>query len=260
MKTLRPVLLLACGFVTFLLPLGLRAQDPTLRPAKDLAQANGQIHWPSGFTPPEADVFVHNEITIHAPASTIWENLVDAPQWPAWYANSADMQLPAGQDKLTAGTHFTWKTFFQPVESTVGEFVPNKVLAWYGQGKTAQGYHVWLIVEGANGNCQVVTEETQKGPGAIKRGVEQPRAQYDAHDWWLAALKVRSERAAPSSTHGLPVPTQGDYTIRDFRFASGQTLPELKIPRWAVRSATRRVTCKTPCSSCTARRAAARSS
>ncbi len=27
----------------------------------------------------------------------------------------------------------------------------------------------------------------------------------------------------------LPVPTQGDYVIKDFHFASGQTLPELKI-------------------------------
>ena len=27
----------------------------------------------------------------------------------------------------------------------------------------------------------------------------------------------------------LPVPAQGDYVIKDFRFASGQTLPELKI-------------------------------
>lgn len=181
-------------------PLGLRAQDDSSRPAKDLARANPQIRWPAGFTPPEADVFVHNEMVVHAPAAVIWENLIDAKQWPAWYANSADVQLldPA-QDKLAAGSRFAWKTFNQPVESTVAEFTPGWVLAWYGQGKTAQGYHVWLIVEQTGGNCLVVTEETQKGPGAIKRGVEQPRAQYDAHDWWLSALQVRSEHAASSS-------------------------------------------------------------
>lgn len=196
MKTLRPVLFLVCGLVTPLLPWSLRAQDETQRPVKNLAQANAQIHWPAGFTPQEADAFVHNEVTIHAPAAVIWANLIDALQWPNWYANSADLQLlDPGQTKLAAGSRFTWKTFNQPVESTVGEFVPDKVLAWYGKGKTAQGYHVWLIVEQADG-CRVVTEETQKGPGAIKRGLEQPRAQYDAHDWWLSALKVRSEKPA----------------------------------------------------------------
>ena len=195
MKTLRPVFYL----IAILLPLGLRAQDDTQRPVKNLSQANAQIHWPAGFTPQEADVFVHNEVTVHAPAAVIWENLVDALQWPAWYANSADVQLlNPGQTKLVAGSRFAWKTFNQPVESTVAEFTPGKVLAWYGQGKTAQGYHVWLILEQADG-CRVVTEETQKGPGAIKRGVEQPRAQYDAHDWWLSALKVRSEHVAASS-------------------------------------------------------------
>lgn len=192
------VALLAFGFLC-LHSLDLRAQDDLARPVKDLARANPQIHWPAGFTPQEADVFVHNEIVIHAPAAIIWENLVDAQQWPAWYANSADVQLlDPGQDKLAAGSRFAWKTFHQPVESTVDQFVPEHVLAWYGRGKTAQGYHVWLIVEQAGGNCQVVTEETQKGPGAIKRGVEQPRAQYDAHDWWLSALQVRAERAAAS--------------------------------------------------------------
>ena len=175
-----PRLILLLTFLC-LPPLGLRAQDDPSRPAKDLARSNPQIHWPAGFTPAEADVFVHNAITIHAPAAVIWENLIDAKQWPVWYANSADVQLldPA-QDKLAAGSRFAWKTFNQPVESTVAEFTPGRVLAWYGQGKTAQGYHVWLIVEQADGNCLVVTEETQKGPGAIKRGVEQPRAQYDA--------------------------------------------------------------------------------
>jgi len=43
---------------------------------------------------------------------------------------------------------------------------------------------------------QVVTEETQNDPSAVAFNLDQPRAMYDAHDWWLAALKVRSERAA----------------------------------------------------------------
>ena len=196
MKTRFPtwllVLVAALGWFAPRLP----AQDDPARPSKDLSQASPLIHWPEGFTPPEADVFVHNEVEIHAPAAIIWANLVDALQWPTWYANSAEVKLLAPQPgKLEADSRFTWKTFNLPVESQVHDFVPDKLLGWYGQGKTARGYHVWLIIPRADG-CLVVTEETQKGPGAIKRSVEQPRAQYDAHDWWLSALKARSERAA----------------------------------------------------------------
>ena len=40
-------------------------------------------------------------------------------------------------------------------------------------------------------------------------------------------LALLLPRVAPAAE--LPVPTQGDYVIKDFHFASGQTLPELKI-------------------------------
>ena len=36
----------------------------------------------------------------------------------------------------------------------------------------------------------------QKGADAIKFRLEQPNAMYDGHDWWMSALKVRSERMA----------------------------------------------------------------
>ena len=58
-----------------------------------------------------------------------------------------------------------------------------------------KGYHTWLILEKGDG-CLVVTEETQNGPSAIAFNLDQPTAMYDAHHWWLAALKVRSEGAA----------------------------------------------------------------
>src|SRR5213082_2840936 len=35
--------------------------------------------------------------------------------------------------------------------------------------------------------------------------------------------------ASFSSAADYPAPTEGDYTIRDFKFTSGETLPELKI-------------------------------
>ena len=64
-----------------------------------------------------------------------------------------------------------------------------------GNGTGIHAYHTWLILEKGDG-CLVVTEETQNGPSAIAFNLDQPTAMYDAHHWWLAALKVRSERAA----------------------------------------------------------------
>jgi hypothetical protein len=46
------------------------------------------------------------------------------------------------------------------------------------------------------GGTRVITEETQKGADAIKFRLEQPNAMYDGHDWWMSALKARSERMA----------------------------------------------------------------
>lgn len=39
----------------------------------------------------------------------------------------------------------------------------------------------------------------------------------------------RQAQAAASAGVGYPTPVEGDYTIKDFRFRSGETLPELKL-------------------------------
>jgi hypothetical protein len=172
-----------------------QAGETTERPLKPLRDANNQIQWPQGFAPQEADAFVHNQIFIKATAQVIWSNLVDAKVWPSWYSNSADVQITgADNDRLGPKSQFTWKTLGFPISSQVNEFVPNTRLAWFGDGTGIRAYHAWLIIQQPNG-CEVVTEETQNGPSAIAFNVNQPTAMYDAHDWWLNALKVRSERA-----------------------------------------------------------------
>jgi hypothetical protein len=134
------------------------AADTNERPAKDLSEANSQIHWPKGFDPKAADAFVHNEIWINAPASVIWTNLVNARDWPAWYSNASDMEIGNSDKKtLQAGTTFTWKTFGFPIQSKINEFVPCARLGWFGEGTGIRAYHTWLIVEKAGG-CEVITE------------------------------------------------------------------------------------------------------
>ena len=171
------------------------AADANGLPAKDLSEANSQIHWPEGFDPKEVDAFVHNEIWISAPASVIWTNLVNAGDWPAWYSNSSDVQIRSSDKKtLEAKSTFTWKTFGFPVQSKVNEFVPCNRLGWFGSGTGIRAYHTWLIVAKAGG-CEVITEEAQVGPSAIGFNIEQPTAMHDGHNWWLTALKYRSEHS-----------------------------------------------------------------
>jgi hypothetical protein len=171
------------------------AADANELPAKDLSEANSQIHWPKGFDPKEVDAFVHNEIWINAPACVIWTNLVNAGDWPAWYSNSSAMQIGSSDKKtLEAKSTFTWKTFGFPVQSKINEFVPCNRLGWFGSGTGIRAYHTWLIVA-KTGGCEVITEEAQVGPSAIEFNIEQPTAMHDGHNWWLTALKYRSEHS-----------------------------------------------------------------
>lgn len=172
------------------------AADTSEKPIKNINEANPQIHWPEDVNPTKADAFVHNEIYIKAPAATIWRNLVQAGEWPTWYANSADIKIEGSDTgRFQAGSVFTWKTFGFPVHSRIHEFVPQSRLGWYGDGTGIRAYHTWLIIPKDDG-CEVVTEESQVGPSAIAFNLAQPTAMFDGHHWWLTALKARCERAA----------------------------------------------------------------
>jgi hypothetical protein len=71
----------------------IKATDAPARPVKDLSQANDQLNWPQDLTPSIGDSFVHNEIWINTSACVIWQNLIDAKDWPKWYSNAADVQI-----------------------------------------------------------------------------------------------------------------------------------------------------------------------
>ena len=160
-----------------------------------LQQATPLIHWPQGLEPGNVDVFVHNEGWIDAPPESVWANLIDATQWPSWYSNSADVHIDGDQQKLAKGVTFAWKTYGFPIVSRVDVFELGREIGWSVDSPGFQVHHAWLLIP-ERGGTRVITEETQKGAAAIKFRLEQPNAMYDGHDWWLSALKVRSERMA----------------------------------------------------------------
>jgi hypothetical protein len=163
--------------------------------AEYLKQATPLIHWPKGLEPRNVDVFVHNESWINAPADVIWNNLINASQWPSWYSNSKNVRIEGGQSKLAPGVTFEWETFGFPIKSTVNVFEPQREIGWSVDNPAFTVHHAWLLIP-ERGGTRVITEEAQKGQVAIRFRLEQPNAMYDGHDWWMSGLKARSERMA----------------------------------------------------------------
>jgi uncharacterized protein YndB with AHSA1/START domain len=190
----KDALVLAEGLVLFAASAA-HGQESSRLSADYLRQATPLIHWPQGLEPRNVDVFVHNEGWIDAPPEIVWANLIDATQWPSWYSNSADVHIDGDQLKLAEGVTFYWKTFGFPIARTVDVFEPNREIGWSVENPTFRVHHAWVLVP-ERGGTRVITEEGQKGAVAIKFRLEQPNAMYDGHDWWMSALKARSERMA----------------------------------------------------------------
>jgi len=150
------------------------------------------IHWPEGFTPQQADLFDHSELAVAAPCAAVWQALVAAPDWPAWYPNSENVRLEHGSE-LASGTAFQWRTFGLEVASQVHEFVPQQRLGWFGRASELEAYHTWLLEPQGQG-CLVVTEEVVRGPAAIALRRDRPQAMHEGHTLWLQRLDQEASR------------------------------------------------------------------
>jgi hypothetical protein len=160
----------------------------------DGAQRSKGIHWPDGFHPEQADLFAHNEITVHASCEKVFANILDAQVWPSWYPNSHNVQLLNSPDgKLNEGTRFSWDTFGVHIESRVHELIPDSRIGWFGNGTGMNAYHTFLLLK-TNKGCHIVTEEVVKGSGAVDFRKKQPNAMHEGHDLWLSTLKRHSEQ------------------------------------------------------------------
>lgn len=157
-----------------------------------VASPDTAIHWPEGFTPPQADLFDHSELSVAAPCGVVWQTLVDAQHWPAWYPNSADVRIGQGAE-LAAGRSFQWRTFGLEVASVVHEFEPQRRLGWFGKASELDAYHSWLLQPQGPG-CLVVTEEVVRGPAAVALRRDQPQAMHRGHVLWLQRLAQEAGR------------------------------------------------------------------
>jgi uncharacterized protein YndB with AHSA1/START domain len=159
-----------------------------------------RIHWPEAYAPEGASFFVHNTIWIDAPPEVVWQTLIQAEMWPAWYEGAENVKLIDGVGKaptLAPDARFSWNTMGLAFTSTVKEFQPPYRLSWESRKSTIRGYHAWLILPAGRGS-RVVTAESQHGFLTYLQAIFVPRKLHRLHDIWLGELKKKAERAALS--------------------------------------------------------------
>lgn len=164
------------------------------------------IRWPERYEPQKASFVVRNRLMVQAPPERIWEELVQAEGWPAWYRGAgnvrvleADGQTRAGDGRLALGRLLEWRTMDLDFVSRITEFQPPYRLAWESRRAFIVGYHAWLLIPTAEGT-EVVTEETQFGVLAVLQRWFIPNMLRELHDEWLAGLRERAMR--PPVGHG----------------------------------------------------------
>jgi Polyketide cyclase / dehydrase and lipid transport len=151
------------------------------------------IHWPSGFTPREADCYYHARRVVRAPAQRLFALVTDVASWPTWVPGVPAVQL---DDTAARGLRhlqtFEFTLHGLQVEALVGEYLPYMRLGWSGVGAAALTYRAWLFLEFPHGT-EVVTELVARGPAAQAMRERPPVWMEEQGRRWLAQLRTLAE-------------------------------------------------------------------
>lgn len=167
------------------------------------------IHWPAGYLPGTTDNFASNEVIVAGLSATqVWPLLANAPAWPGYYANSANVRFhDGGGPALVDGRRFYFETFGFPVEARCTECVPPAAgqpgrIAWHGWAGEEGAvdrldvHHAWLVEDLPGGRVRVLTQETQKGEPALALARARPNPMINGHQDWLDGLVAAARAAA----------------------------------------------------------------
>lgn len=149
------------------------------------------IVWPTSIDCSRYTVHSYNCLFINATKEKIWQSLIDAKKWPEWYPNSKNIRIQDSQI-LKAGSEFVWKTFGLTVHSKVIEYKEFESIGWTAYELGGEGYHGWRLIE-QDGGTLVVTEEVQRGWGAVLLAPLIKRGLQKQHQIWLEGLKIKVE-------------------------------------------------------------------
>jgi hypothetical protein len=168
-----------------------RAHPAFYRPsARDDAHP---MPWPAGFDPRTNPVFAHNAIDVAAPPPMVFAILCDAPAWPTFYPNAADVVMEAGgEPRLHAGARFTWRTFSTLQKSEVVLFEADRAVGWTADSPGTRALHRWILEPMARGaGTRLVTEECQAGLTASIDRYWMNRSLSATHQIWLERIRDR---------------------------------------------------------------------
>ncbi|KUN18167.1 hypothetical protein AQJ23_40070 [Streptomyces antibioticus] len=153
------------------------------------SESHPDIHWPSGFSPDQAQSFCQAQAVVHAPPATAFALLSDVARWPEWVPGITEVR--AGPLPSTYEVAFHRHRF----EIFMGEQSPPHRLGWSGIGTGVQLYQAWLFTA-VDAGTHVVTENVVRGPAAKSFQAVSPVWPQRLNSLWLAQLKRLSEGAS----------------------------------------------------------------
>jgi hypothetical protein len=130
-----------------------------------------EIFWPKDYIPGFTDNFVSNEVIVAGlSALDVWPFLSNAPLWPTYYSNSANIRFHDGKGpELEDGVRF-YDTRFDM-------------------------YHPWLIEDLPGGRVRILTQESQKGKPVQELAKKKPNVMINGHQDWLDGLAAAARKA-----------------------------------------------------------------
>ena len=106
-----------------------------------------------------APVRAQGQITIAAPADTVWQVLARIDDWPGWQSDVTEAHLIG---ELTEGAEFRWKAGGLSFRSRIHTLRSATELGWTGTTIGASAIHNWFFQE-ENGQTIVRVEESLQG-------------------------------------------------------------------------------------------------
>jgi hypothetical protein len=152
-----------------------------------------RVRWPAAHPPHGASIHVSNRTTTTADPELIWAWLTRPDHWNRFYRNARRIRHRSGPwPQLGLGSRFSWVTFGAFVTTEVTEFEPYERLAWTGTGLGATAHHAWVL-DSVGPECNIVTEETQRGlvPRLLRSGLKP--AMLRQHQRWIDQLARLAE-------------------------------------------------------------------
>jgi uncharacterized protein YndB with AHSA1/START domain len=138
-----------------------------------------------------APVKARHEITVNAPARTIWRLLTEIEAWHRWNTAVTRSQLTG---RLERGNNFAWKAGGISLTSTLQNIEPERHISWTGTALGIHAIHTWTLMPTAVGVTVKTAESFNGWPARLFSRALQKTLDSTLQKW-LRDLKRAAEAA-----------------------------------------------------------------